>query len=465
MSQLLVALILAVLPGGGVHAARLGQLSLLEVSAAEALDNLQGATGHAQADGVKGEEGSKKKAAKTTERHKRRPSVKKAADRFARLEHMESILRGEDAEERGVLLGVSSGASATGGGGANGLGHGGAAGRAQVQQVHGSGGLLLELVSNSSGSTRVVARAKVTAYTNPGVGVILLFFFVSLCCGGMGIRIGSGGGSPESPGIDNDDAHGNALDMASTLSPRSLSPRWQPRDDYAGSTALHKGHTSSFRGMQEHRSLTLPAPSILSTPGVLMQAAKRVTQASITFFRADTDSEVEGIAESSGMKVSKTEQAYAERLEKLAALAEELRGDFKKYPKDRGKNTIFPPRDRYFAVVPAEVVGDDVDEGGLEKARRDLQRWKLGRLSYWVDRGTFKQSSDPKGFVDLAAVQEITCHPLSNEVNVEFEDNDGVKFELVIVFPSKGAAHVWKQTFADFLSVVGHSSFGSPDSA
>lgn len=303
-------------------------------------------------------------------------------------------------------------------------------------------GILVETVANvssmnlaaSSAWACVIARARVTAYNNPGAGVILVFLSLSACCGVMGFRTGWSVGVSLS-----DEKKGNAVTRGEELANRSSG--------------------------KNNRSTVLTASTILSAPREFMERvasrARASSQASFTFFHADTDGEEEG--SQAGSVVGRTPGltdcgSHAERIERVMALVELLKGSYKKFPKDRGRNTIFAPKDRFFAAVPAaEDDSDDFDDGP-HRSRKDLQRWKLGRLSYWKDQGAFEQGYRHQGFVDLNSVQELSSS--GADVVVDCGERDGMKVELVILFPSEAAAQTWRLNFSALLTSLGISLFG-----
>lgn len=134
-----------------------------------------------------------------------------------------------------------------------------------------------------------------------------------------------------------------------------------------------------------------------------------------------------------------------QRVESVQALALQLRGKYLKYPKDMGKNVFFFPKERYFALMPAEVgLKREEPNSGLQAddSARQLQRWRRGRLTYWEDEDAFNNGKTPKGHIDIMRIMKVTVDSASTEVKVKHWQ-DGATFELVLKFPIEHSAYTW----------------------
>lgn len=133
-------------------------------------------------------------------------------------------------------------------------------------------------------------------------------------------------------------------------------------------------------------------------------------------------------------------------LKDLLAAAKKIEGPVQKYPKNGvGFFTSQSPQDRYIAVIPGSRAGGS--------AKRELDRWKAGTLSYWENRTDFRQDQAPKGNIPLLRIAKVHYAkdvPNGHGVIVKHKQG-GEMCELILQFPNQMAAEEWSSWLPKFL--------------
>lgn len=136
---------------------------------------------------------------------------------------------------------------------------------------------------------------------------------------------------------------------------------------------------------------------------------------------------------------------------KIRELAENLEGDFKKYPK-KGRSFAAHAESRYCMVQPIPRHGPD-DAAG-ENARSELSRWKNGRIAYWVDKAACKKGADEKGHVDLMRITKVVWERnMPHKVTLRHQDQ-GASYEMTLLFVKSKQAEDWARACWQLRSVL-----------
>merc|ERR550525_1408535 len=85
----------------------------------------------------------------------------------------------------------------------------------------------------------------------------------------------------------------------------------------------------------------------------------------------------------------------------LQEIAQRLSATIFKFPKT---GTMWArAKKRYFCAVPSE----DID-GSTHEWKRQLQRWRRGRLCWWEDFDARQRAHEPLGYLDLMNIVKVS---------------------------------------------------------
>jgi len=139
-------------------------------------------------------------------------------------------------------------------------------------------------------------------------------------------------------------------------------------------------------------------------------------------------------------------------VEEIEMLAKRLQGPCKKYPKS-GASFMSSAKDRFVAVIAADVRAGDMSDGGSSwSAWR--HRWRRGKLAYWADEASFRRREEPKGHVDLLSVTRVSCGDCSpQEVTVSHAVGEE-RYKLIISFADGKRAENWRHALRRLRSLL-----------
>lgn len=146
----------------------------------------------------------------------------------------------------------------------------------------------------------------------------------------------------------------------------------------------------------------------------------------------------------------------------LEELVRQLARPVQKYPskaKDGFRNALCLPRERYFAVIPAEET-----EG---TSLTTLGQWRKGRLAYWENGKAFQSDALPKGSIRLLKilkVQQDDSQHGGRAVIIRHADG-GERKEMLICFHSTVEAREFAYKLWELISKLrGKWNSENPDS-